>query len=456
MCTADKLKRHAGILIFLLTSLFIFHPAVNAQVDPRSEIFQLINQFRASRGLPPFQYNNVLATAAQGHANWMAENVLYSHTGAGGSTPLSRALAAGYSGYVIENIVGGTGMSPRQGLIWWQNSPVHYNTLVTERYPQAGVGYASNGQQNMYVLVVGRPPGPFEGPPSNAPTEPEPEPLIITPIQLAESRPDGSIVHVMQTGQALWTVAAYYDVDLAHLYLINNLTEEDVLHPGDQVTVRLADGQEPPPTPTPPLTHVIRSGESAWSIALQNGISTGQLYQLNNINENTILQPGTELIVRLAEGQPPLPTPTPRTYHTVQSGDSLWVIAAQYDLTLEQLTELNKLTTESVIRQGDQLLIRRLDPSPVPPTPTPETPTPRDTYSTTEARTAEVVTTPEPDSGTAIVALSIPTTTPNPLTSDSETSQDKPDSTLSTALIIFVSTGMLLLIYVASRIIRRL
>ena len=305
-------------------------------------------------------------------------------------------------------------------------------------------------------MVVGRPPRPFEGPPSNAPTEPEPEPLIITPIQLAEPGPDGSIVHVMQTGQALWTVAAYYDVDLAHLYLINNLTEEDVLHPGDQVTVRLADGQEPPPTPTPPLTHVIRSGESAWSIALQNGISTGQLYQLNNINENTILQPGTELIVRLAEGQPPLPTPTPRTYHTVQSGDSLWVIAAQYDLTLEQLTELNKLTTESVIRQGDQLLIRRLDPSPVPPTPIPETPTPGDTYSTTEARTAEVVTTPEPDSGTAIVALSIPTTTPNPLTSDSETSQDKPDSTLSTALIIFVSAGMLLLIYVASRIIRRL
>ncbi|MGD8806234.1 MAG: CAP domain-containing protein, partial [Chloroflexota bacterium] len=137
-------------------------PLAAAQSGPAAEIFQLINNFRASQGLPPFQYNGILAAAAQGHATWMAQNVIYSHTGAGGSSPLSRATAAGYSGYVVENIVGGWQMSPRQGLIWWQNSPVHYNTLVTSSYPQAGVGYATNGTENMYVLLVGRPPGPYE------------------------------------------------------------------------------------------------------------------------------------------------------------------------------------------------------------------------------------------------------------------------------------------------------
>lgn len=343
-----------------------------AQSGPAAEIFQLINNFRASQGLPPFQYNGALAAAAQSHATWMAANVIYSHTGAGGSSPLSRTTSAGYSGYVVENIVGGWHMSPRQGLIWWQNSPVHYNTLVTSSYPQAGVGFASNGTENMYVLVVGRPPGPYEnaGPPvGNASSA---APLIITPITLAEPREDGSIVHVMQQGQALWTIAAYYDVDLDYLYLINGLTEDAVLHPGDEVTVRLADGQEPPPTPTPPLTHTVREGESAWSIALQNGIGLDYLYLLNNMNADSVLQPGDQLVVRLAEGQAPPPTPTPPTHHVVRNGQSLWLIAALYNLTLEELMAMNNLTPDSVIRAGDELLIRELPTA----TPLPATSTP--------------------------------------------------------------------------------
>jgi len=359
--------------LLLLSSPKATHKSIEAaQSGPAAEIFQLINEFRASQGLPPFQYNGALATAAQNHANWMAANVIFSHTGAGGSSPLSRAMAAGYSGSVVENIVGGWSMSPRQGLIWWQNSPIHYNTLVTSSYPQAGVGFATNGQENMYVLVVGRPPGPYENarrPESNVPSA---APLIITPIELAQPREDGSIVHVMQQGQALWTVAAYYDVDLAYLYLINGLTENDFLHPGDEVTVRLADGQEPPPTPTRPLTHTVTEGESAWSIALQNGIGLDYLYLLNNMNEDSMLQPGDQLVVRLAEGQAPPPTPTPPTHHVVRSGQSLWLIAALYDLTLEELMELNDLTPQSVIRAGDQLLIRQLPTAtPIPPTNTP-------------------------------------------------------------------------------------
>jgi LysM repeat protein len=263
-------------------------------------------------------------------------------------------------------------MSPRQGLIWWQNSPIHYNTLVTSNYPQAGVGFATNGQENMYVLVVGRPPGPYENVRRPQTTAASAAPLIITPIELAAPREDGSIVHVMQQGQALWTVAAYYDVDLDYLYLINGLTEDDFLHPGDEVTVRLADGQEPPPTPTPPLTHTVREGESAWSIALQNGIGLDYLYLLNNMNPDSMLQPGDQLVVRLAEGQEPPPTPTPPTHHVVRSGQSLWLIAALYNLTLEELMAMNDLTPESVIRAGDQLQIRHLPTAtPVPPTGTP-------------------------------------------------------------------------------------
>ncbi|MCI0398642.1 MAG: LysM peptidoglycan-binding domain-containing protein, partial [Chloroflexi bacterium] len=299
--------RLAASLLFCLLSYTLkstSRPAAAAQLGPAYEILDLVNQVRARNGLPPFQINAALMAAAQNQANWMASNNLYSHVGEGGSNPQTRATAAGYSGYVSENIVGGTNLSPRQGVLWWENSPVHFNTMVSERYIEAGAGFATGFDQNFYALVVGRPAG---SEPAVNVAAPQTEPLRITPIELAPPREDGSIVHVVQEGQALWTIAAYYDVDLEYLQLINNLSEDSFIQPGDEVIVRLADGQSPPPTPTPPLTHVVQTGENLWSIAARHHVEMATLLWYNNLTENAVLHPGDEIIIHLAPGQAPPP-----------------------------------------------------------------------------------------------------------------------------------------------------
>jgi len=356
-----------GILLLVLIILLsqAGRSTAAAQGDPASTIFQLINDYRASLGLPAFQYNGTLASAAQGHANWMAANTAYSHYGAGGSSPQSRAAAAGYSGYVVENIVGGTKMTPNQGLIWWQNSPIHLNTLVSARYYEAGTGFATNGTQNMYVLVVGRQSG-ASPPPSSLPSGVNPQGLIITPVEIAEPREDGSIVHELKQGQAMWTLAAYYEVDLDYLYLINNLSINDLLHPGNEITIQLAEGQSPPPSPTPPFTYFVKEGDSPWAIAGRYGITIDDFFYLNSLNPDSTLNPGDEVIIRLAEGQAPPPTPTPRITHQVQEGESLWAIAAIHNLTVDQLLELNEMSSDALIRPGDELKIRQPIPTPIP------------------------------------------------------------------------------------------
>lgn len=335
---------------------------------------QLVNGFRTSNGLPPFQINSALASAAQNQANYMAANTVFSsHIGYGGSTPQSRANAAGYIGYVSENIVGGTGMSPSRGLTWWRNSPVHYNTLITSRYIEAGTGYASNGSENFYVLVVGRP---SDAPPVNTAEDTSPEVIFVTPIVLSEPNEDGSIIHVVQDGQALWSLAAHYEVELSDLMLFNNLSDNDFVQPGDEIIIRLADGQEPPPTPTPPLTYIVRKGDTAWSIAALNGIKLSDFLWFNNMAEDALLQPGTEVIVHLAEGQPPPPTPTPIMTHIVRSGQTLWDIALTYGLTLDDLLAYNGLNADALLQVGQELRVRPLPsptPSPVPATPEPTT-----------------------------------------------------------------------------------
>lgn len=372
-------------LFGILLCLFIFVGEVTAvQAQSASAIFQEVNQFRLNNGLVPFQYSTALASAAQNQANYMAANAVFSsHVGAGGSTPQSRANAAGYVGRVSENIVGGTGMTAARGLTWWVSSPVHYNTLVTSRYQEAGTGFATNGSENFYVLVVGQP---SDAPPPPA-ADNSPEPLFITPITLAQPAEDGSIVHVVQDGQALWSLAAHYEVPLSDLLLFNSLPPDAIVQPGDRITIRLAEGQPPPPTPTPPTMHTVQEGQSLWSIAVQYNVKLGDILWLNGFAEDVVLQPGTQVRVRLAPDETPPPTSTPILYHSVRSGQTLWEVALTYGLTLDELLALNNLDQDAILIPGDQLLVRQVPPTPLPtepptatvPTVTPTQPVPAET-----------------------------------------------------------------------------
>lgn len=93
------------------------------------------------------------------------------------------------------------------------------------------------------------------------------------------------------------------------------------------------------------------------------------------------------------------PSPTPNAAGlilvTVQSGDTLWTVAARAGLTLEQLLELNEgLTEESFIQPGQQLIIGRVAGSP--------TPTATATVAPTATPSASVAPSPtnEPQGGT--------------------------------------------------------
>lgn len=400
----SRLRRRFLVGLLLVGFFAFLQPTAAAptmQGGSAMEALNLVNQLRAEHGLPPYQYNSTLAIAAQSHANWMASAVAYSHTQDNGSTPQSRAAAAGYNGFVTEIIVGGSQMTPQQGLIWWRNSSLHYSMMVSSRYSEAGPAFATNGNQNMYVIVIGRPSNSPVAPQAAA-AEPQAEPLMITPIKLAEPREDGSIVHVVAPGQALWQIAAHYEIELGHLLLINSLDEDHIIQPGDEVYIRLAEGQPPPPTPTPPLSHVVREGENPWMIAVRYDVELNTIFYLNGFDENVLLHPGEEVRVRLAPGEEPPPTATPRLHHIVREGETLWTVAALNNLTLDELLALNSLDAGAVLHVGDQLLIRPM------PTPT-EMPSPTVVPATMTPTPAQVAASSPTAAATAPARSSTPT-----------------------------------------------
>jgi LysM repeat protein len=53
----------------------------------------------------------------------------------------------------------------------------------------------------------------------------------------ATANPDGSVIHVVQSGQTLTGIANVYEVELSELLKLNNLTLQSIIQPGDRILV---------------------------------------------------------------------------------------------------------------------------------------------------------------------------------------------------------------------------
>ena len=137
----------------------------------------------------------------------------------------------------------------------------------------------------------------------------------------------------------------------------------------------------------PERTHTVREGDSLWDIAIEYDVTVDQLLQLNPEVSKSMLVGQTLIISQSSapseSSQTEAPSSTPETEdpeeeqpeeepeenasasprtHTVQDGDSLWDIAIQYDVSVEQLQQLNPDISKSML-VGQTLIIPQADSS---------------------------------------------------------------------------------------------
>jgi LysM repeat protein len=135
---------------------------------------------------------------------------------------------------------------------------------------------------------------------------------------------------------------------------------------------------------------------------------------INHLGPHAIIKPGDRLIVKLAEGQAPPPAPTT---HVVQTGETAWTIAALHGLTLDELLNLNGINRSTVLYPGDVVLIRQPDPTPLPtdiPPDTPDTPTPEPRPTRSDVTLAPTWTPSPTPTPSPVVPTLAPTATPAP------------------------------------------
>lgn len=110
--------------------------------------------------------------------------------------------------------------------------------------------------------------------------------------------------------------------------------------------------------------YTVKAGDTLWTIAKNNGLTVEELKTLNNLTSNS-LTIGQTLKVS-STTTPPQPTTPETNYYIVQKGDSLYAIANKYGTTVNKLKELNNLTSNN-LSIGQKLLLEPAQTLPTPP-----------------------------------------------------------------------------------------
>jgi uncharacterized protein YkwD len=149
--TSTSSSSSGSVTCSFVTDVFTLTDAIDA-----------INAYRTKNGLPEYAVDQLLVRAAQVHANDMACNNFFTHTGSNGSSPQSRIASTGYvASSVSENVYGSNPPLSGEGVVaWWATDttdPRHNKNLLSTTYTEIGVGYSSFNGFGYYVLVFAVP-----------------------------------------------------------------------------------------------------------------------------------------------------------------------------------------------------------------------------------------------------------------------------------------------------------
>ncbi|MCK6622127.1 MAG: LysM peptidoglycan-binding domain-containing protein [Calditrichaceae bacterium] len=223
--------------------------------------------------------------------------------------------------------------------------------------------------------------------------------------------------HRIRQGETLSTIARKYDVSMSEIQRINRL-KGTMIRAGGDLVIPIPQGKEhyqkyiasekPQPrkssgatarkAPAParqPLAevkgrerhlYIVKKGDSLWDIAMAHNLTVSDIREWNGLEYTRLIKPGQELILWLpqdgapqngrsgaAPKQPetllaqaerePLPSPSTsgggngrETVHTVRSGETLWNIAQEYEVSISDLKRWNGKRSNT-IHPGEELKI---------------------------------------------------------------------------------------------------
>lgn len=107
--------------------------------------------------------------------------------------------------------------------------------------------------------------------------------------------PTRRFLHQVRPGENLWVIASKYGVTVSELQSWNGLGGNSLIRPGDRIQVRMS---QPGGTSSAPREYTVRRGDSLWTIARRHQVSVNDLLRWNSLGKEDVLRPGQTLTIR--------------------------------------------------------------------------------------------------------------------------------------------------------------
>jgi uncharacterized protein YkwD len=265
-------------------------PEAEANTPSPAQVIEAVNELRIQHGLYALSVHPVLMQAAQIEADGIA-NGNSGHWRPDGLTLGQWLISLGYplagdlsqDGFRSENWV--AARSAEEAIQAWKGDAEHSNTMLSPDRSDLGVGIAVSDQ--VYIVLI------TALQTSSGKMQSAAYPLLtqvassggvaggflmsqyIKPVVLSTARPNGDVIHKIQYGQSLWSIAIAYHTTIAQIRAWNNLGEDTTVYEGQFLLVQRSATQPPPatitpqPTSTPLSTATVRRATPSATVTAQ-------------------------------------------------------------------------------------------------------------------------------------------------------------------------------------------
>ena len=185
---------------------------------------------------------------------------------------------------------------------------------------------------------------------------------------------DEFVIHKVTNGDTLWSISKQYNTPLKPILALNNIKDEDILSIGQIIKI-LKDNL---PTADHDM-HIVKKGETLWSIAQKYNLSVNQILATNNIANSELISIGQVMKISshknaIAEtnivnqavinkknndinNNISQPENTEPIVYTVKADDNLWNISRKYGVSAEVIIDINDLRDKDLLSLGQKLEI---------------------------------------------------------------------------------------------------
>ncbi len=156
-------------------------------------------------------------------------------------------------------------------------------------------------------------------------------------INYTQSEAKGYQDYRVKTGDTLYKIASQYGTTIKSIKTANNL-QSDVIFVNQILKIPLYLDY---------LEYFVKPGDTLYQISQRNGISVKELKTFNNLNSNLILV-DQRLKIPVNRGSVSIGEQQYFNY-TVKSGDYLYIISTQFDVSIDSIKSANNIHGNTII-----------------------------------------------------------------------------------------------------------